>query len=294
MADGVSGSLPPHQSQSLRGVVSPEGQLQLGRMDVPLASIMRDLHQASRLYSAVRGFFNSDRSVRAFLNPQLLESPDMGTPHSESVEALRRLLSDGDLDGRTYRWRRALDVESRAKTFSEEELEDLRGVLLEGAMVISAVCSLDTKLLSSADKLSSRVVDGLRKKLGMPAMLRERYRASLPFDEFAPHYLRFDLDKWAQRIRLDSDGSPFMGHVCKAEHAASRVLTTGVLEIVPSIRDRFMWVTATVRDRSEGHVGFQTAVSVTNVLDVLLLARGRHVLSTNFKALLSISFACVA
>lgn len=270
----LTGALPPVEREALRGVLTPEGTLQLGQMNLPLSNIIRDLHEGSRLYAAVRRFYNNDRSVRVFLNPQRLEVPEMGTPLTESVEALRRLLSDGDLEGRTYRWRRALDTQSRARILGEDELEDLRRVLLEGAMVTTAVCALDTKILSEADTLKFRIVDGVRRKFGMRPTLRDRYRDSFPFDEFAPHYLRFELDKWAQRIRLGGDGSPFIEQVCSVEHAASRALVTGILETTPSIRDGALSVKALIRERSDNRVVMEAELFVPQVLDALNVARG--------------------
>jgi len=269
----VMGAMPPVQRDALRGALTPEGALKLGQMHLPLANIIRDLHEGSRLYGAVRRFYNTDRSVHALLNLHHLELPEMGTPLMESVEALRRLLSDGDLEGRTYRWRRALDTQSRARVLGEDELEDLRKVLLEGAMVTTAVCALDTKILSEADALKFRVVDGVRRKLGMTPTLRDRYCASFPFDEFAPHYLRFDLDKWAQRIRLGGDGSPFIEHACRVEHAACRALATGMLETSPSIRNGALFVNALIRERSDNRVVMEAELFVPEVLEALNVAR---------------------
>lgn len=269
----VMGAMPPVERDALRGALTPEGTLKLGQMHLPLANIIRDLHEGSRLYGAVRRFCNNDRSVHAMLNSHRLEVPEMGTLLTESVEALRRLLSDGDLEGRTYRWRRVLDTQSRVRILGEDELEDLRKVLLEGAMVSTAVCALDTKILSDADALKFRVVDGVRRKLGMTPTLRDRYYTSFPFDEFAPHYLRFDLDKWAQRIRLGSDGSPFIEHVCRVEHAATRALATGVLETSPCIRDGALFVRALIRERSDNRVVMEAELSVPEVLEALNVAR---------------------
>jgi hypothetical protein len=231
----------------------------------------------------VEGAFASD----------VIEASSNRIPLPQSIDALRRLLNDGDIEGRAYQWRRVLDAETRTKHFSEGEIEDLRCVLLESACIATAVCGFDAGISRRSEDLRIRVVDAARRKLGMPPTLRDRYRHALPFDEFAPSHLLFDLDKWAQRIRLGADGSPVVEAMCKVEHAAARVLTRGVLETSPSLRAGSLWVRALIRERSTHTVLGEVQVSVPQVFAVLALAQsGGRFIELHKRAGINIARMC--
>jgi hypothetical protein len=107
----------------------------------------------------------------------------------------------------------------------------------------------------------------------MRPTLRDRYRQALPFDEFAPPYLSFDLDKWAQRIRLGADGSACVAEACAMEHVAARILARGVFETTSWTREGLLWVGARIREHGDSKALYEVEVSIPQVFAVLTLAQ---------------------
>ncbi len=268
-----SGSLPTPPSESRCGCISGEGRLLVGKIEIPVEKLSNDLHRFTRLCGAIKGFFKSAQSLTSFMESVKPQSPQSSAPLPPSLEALKGLFVQGNIEGRAYTWRRVLDTGAGKRVLSEGELDDLRAVLTEAMLLTTAVCALDQGVENRAVSVFSRMFEITKAYLKVPPSLLDRYQKEVPFDGHGPNHLRLELDKWAQRIRLGDDGSPMIRLVCKAEGIAAGVLELGRLERESRIKDSQLLVQSAVRQPGDDWVAFAAESTIPHLYSVLMLAQ---------------------
>jgi hypothetical protein len=267
------GSLPTPPSESRCGFISGEGRLTVGKIEIPVEKLSHDLHRFTKLCGAIKKFFKSAESLKSFLECVKPTPPQSSASLPTSLEALREVLVQGDIEGRAYTWRRVLDAGTGKRALSESELQDLRTVLTTATFITTAVCAIDQGVESRAVSALSRVLEIAKAYLTVPPSLLDRYQKEAPFDAHEPQYLRLDLDKWAQRLRLGDEGSPVIRLICKAEVVAARVLESGRLERESCIKDSRLVVQSFVRQPGGDRIAFAAESTIPHLYSVLMLAQ---------------------
>ncbi len=269
----LGGALPARPAEPRLGFISGEGRLSLGKIEIPVEKVSNDLHRFTKLCVALKGFFKTGASLQSFIGKVVPNLPENSAPLPQSLDALRDLFADGNIEGRAYRWRRLLDSAAGMRTLSEGEVQDLRAVLSTATLITTAVCAIDRGVGAPRRRFLSEIIEVMKARFKFPPTDVDRYQREVPFDEHEPYYLRLELDRWAQRIQLGDDGSPLIRVVCKAEHFAARVLHDGHLEQVARIQESRLLVNASVRRPSDGWVAFAAELTVPHLYSVLMLAQ---------------------
>ena len=269
----LGGGAPARPAEPRRGLISGEGRLSLGKIEISVEKVSNDLHRFTKLCVALKHFFKTGECLQSFIERGVPNLPENSAPLPQSLDALRDLFADGNMEGRAFRWRRLLDSAAGARVLSEGELEDLREVLSKATLITTAVCAIDRGVLAAPQPLLSGIIKVMKAYLKVSLTDADRYQREVPFDEYEPYSLRLELDRWAQRIQLGEDGSPFIRVVCKAEHSAARVLLNAHLERVARIQESRLLVSVSVRQPSDDWVSFAAELTIPHLYSILMLAQ---------------------
>jgi hypothetical protein len=267
------GRLPPVPGQHPYGYISGDQRLHLGAAQLSTGKIVEDLKQLGFLCKSARQLFGSPKKFDEVLSSvNALELGD-SAPIPQSLDALRKVLDGADIDSRVYRNTQRIGATAPGKKLSEGELGELRDVLLEGALISTALCAFENATVVEPINPIKSLWNSLWGAHKRTHPVVREYVRTLPFDKYAPHYLRYNLDTSAQRIRLDNDGSPEISARCEAEHRANQLLSAGALSRKASISAGYVSISMNVISKEDGRLFLAGDVTIPGVFHVLTLAQ---------------------
>lgn len=264
--------MPQLAGQLPYGYICSDQRLHLGTAQLSTAKIVDDLKQLGLLCKSARQVFGSvERFDEVLRSVAPLELED-GAPIPQSLEALRQVLDGSDIESRIYRSGRNIGSSAIGKTLSNGELRDLRALLLEGALVSTALWAFDEATVMAPENSLMILWRSLRGTYKAKHPVVCEYVRRVPFDKYAPHYLRYSLDKSAQRINHGNDGSPEISAMCEAEHRANQLLSRRILLRQVSIVDGSVVIVPTLKSKDDDSVVSFRDVQVPQLFHVMTLA----------------------
>jgi hypothetical protein len=200
-------------------------------------------------------------------------------PGSEDIHAAWASLNDVFGEGQFRRdiqpWMVLLAGSTKDRVLRPEELMQLRDLLRTGARIATACCALDDTLSLRAQNrtVTQRAFDWFARRTNATFQATERYLHARPFQDYHPQFLRIELDKWAQRIDLRTDGSPLVFMVCEREALARKVLDSGPYHREVSLKEGVVCSRLVVRDERDGSVVLESEHKVKELFSILSLAQ---------------------
>lgn len=255
--------------------ITPEGRFVLGKVSFPAESIADSLRMAGKLSNAMRTYFQGASDINLVISDGAVIKP----AGSEDIHAAWASLDDvfGDQEFRRdiHPWMVALGGSSKERVLDASELMKLRDLLRMGAKIATACCAVDETLANRRDErpVTRRALDWVARRKDPVMQATKDYLRKQPFLDYHPQFLRIELDKWAQRIDLRSDGSPLVQIVCGREALARRVLESGPYSREVRLAGGVISSRLEVKDEQSGGVVLQSEHSLKNLYSILSLAQ---------------------
>lgn len=276
------GILPPVGLETAR--ITPEGRLVLGKVSFPGESIAECLRSASKLSTAMRSYFQEANHL-GFLIP---DGAVVKLPGSEDMYAAWASLDDvfgeGEFRRDIHPWMVALSGSAKERVLQPAELMQLRDLLRMGARIATACCAIDETIAhrQASRSVVGKAIDWFRRS-DSTVRATDVYLQTQPFQDYHPHFLRIELDKWAQRIDLRRDGSPLVRLVCEREAVARKVIDSGSYAREVVLADGVVSSRLTVRDDRAGHIILQSEHHLRNLYSILSVAKSASGLIQNLE-----------
>lgn len=269
----IAGSLPPVEPAVAR--ITAEGRLVLGTVSFPAEAVAASLQGAGKLSSAIKAYFQRPDDVALLVSESVIVEPKIAGRRAAAVATLKEVCTSDVFRQSIYPWEVALGSFVKERTLPPEELIQLRALLRQGAEIASACSVIDDAIAYHYQSRSfiRKALDRFSHPSNPAARAIENYLQKQPFRIHDPHFLRIELDKWAQRIDLRDDGFQVVRAVCEHEAAAREILEAGPYTRVVSLAGGVVLSSLAVRDKYTGRVVFNSEQRLEGLYSILSLAK---------------------
>ena len=269
----LRGTLPSAESRTAR--ITADGRLVIGKVSFSAESVAECLRSAGKLSAAMRSYFQGPNEFNILIPDDTVVLPLASENMSAAMTSLDDVFGDGLFCKEIHPWEVALRGSVKERILKPAELMELRKLLRMGAQIATACCGVDETMVHRHASASNvrKSLDVLYRLASPTANATARYLQKQPFKEYDPHFLRLELDKWAQRIELRRDGSPIVYCISEREAVARKIFEAGPCIRTVSLTDGAIVSSLTVRQEGTGVIILDSRYRLNDLYSILSLAK---------------------